>query len=128
MKVLLYFNPISGGGRGAKIAELLRAKLESSGLSVVVERSAPRYDPAQLESTLRSFDRLIVVGGDGTMRPLLPGLAATGVPVTMVPAGNESLFCRRFGMSSDPDTLVAVAIPKICGIAASRSQAPPIAR
>lgn len=106
MKVLVYFNPISGGGRGAKIAELLRKKLEASGMSVAVERSSPRYDLAALEATLRAYDRVVIIGGDGTLRPLLPGLAATGVPLTMIPAGNESLFCRRFGMSADPATLV----------------------
>lgn len=105
-KVLVLFNPISGGGRGQKLANEVRLALLSAGFEPLVESSQRAYPAGHLERALQSSIAAVVVGGDGTMRPLLRQLADSGVPVTMVPAGNESLFCRVFGMTTDPAHVV----------------------
>lgn len=113
-RVGLLFNPISGAGRSRKIASALAATLRERGYEAILQESRATYDQAALREFLGSLDALLVVGGDGTIRALLEALGTTGTPVYLVPAGNESLFARHFGMTRSPhDILAALAAGRI---------------
>lgn len=99
MKILLYYNPISGQGRSLRAATKLKPFLELEGYSVVMRNSK---DTQGLESLVKDIDALVVLGGDGTLMYLIPVLQATGTPVYKLPMGVESLFSKEFKMSSEP--------------------------
>jgi diacylglycerol kinase family enzyme len=58
----------------------------------------------------RSFDRVIVCGGDGTLNAVLPPLAGSGIAVGFLPIGTLNLLARDLGFTgeieSDIGTLV----------------------
>ncbi len=97
----ILFNPISGSGKGRALAEHLRHDAGEHGYDARVIESQPRYEKGALESITNGLEALVVVGGDGTLMPLLDGLSASRTPVIMYPAGNQSLFARTFHASSD---------------------------
>lgn len=103
----ILFNPISGGGRGATDAALIEARLTEVGIPSRKKMSQPEYEPAELRNFFQGLRSLVVVGGDGTLMPLLQPLAEMRLPVAMYPAGNESLFARWFQMTADREKLVA---------------------
>lgn len=100
-EVLVLYNPISGAGQGAKMAETFAAEFGKNGVNVTVRASSARYQPGELEQELAGKDLALVIGGDGTIMGTLSGLAYSKTPVYMVPAGNESLFSKLFEMSKD---------------------------
>lgn len=50
---------------------------------------------------------LVAVGGDGTVRRLLPWARQSGVTLAHLGAGNENLFARGFGLPRGPRELAA---------------------
>lgn len=54
-------------------------------------------------------DRLVAVGGDGTVRLALQAVAGTPIVLGIVPAGTGNDFARSFGLEPGTDLEVAVA-------------------
>jgi diacylglycerol kinase family enzyme len=50
---------------------------------------------------------VLVFGGDGTVREVAEGLANRRIPLCHLPAGNENLFARQFGMKIKPSAVLA---------------------
>ncbi|HMO18662.1 MAG TPA: diacylglycerol kinase family protein [Oligoflexia bacterium] len=92
----IIFNPRAGRGQAREIVERISVYFTAKGLKVRVRESERRYQEDDLNEYLRAIDSLIVVGGDGTIRPLLPRLSRLRVPVLLYPAGNESLVAKQF--------------------------------
>ena len=101
----ILYNPISGLGNGKALAQAIAAESESKGYEARVFESRPAYDAGVVDTMLNGLAAFVVVGGDGTLMPLLSSLARSKVPVTMYPAGNESLFARSFSASDDRSEL-----------------------
>jgi len=59
-----------------------------------------------LESTTRC---VVVVGGDGTIADVI-NEKPRGLPLAVLPAGNENLFARAFGFRNECDSLVAAIV------------------
>lgn len=106
-KVLIVFNPISSAGNTETLACELGKSLSDHGITVEVSESEKKMKSyMRIEAEIAAHDLLVVVGGDGTVRKLLPILGETNTPVYMVPGGNESLFARSYEMSTDPEDLL----------------------
>ena len=54
-------------------------------------------------------DRIVVVGGDGTVAPGAELAARLGVPLAVVPAGTANDFARAHGLPEDVDAAIALA-------------------
>ena len=78
--------------------ELIQTTKEDSGVSAATAAAA------------LGADLVIACGGDGTVRACADGLATTGVPLGIVPAGTGNLLCRNLGIPLDLGDAVAVAL------------------
>ncbi len=105
---LVIVNPASGRGRARLQAEALRNGLPESCQVDVVEtgQRGAAVELAARRST--GVDRMIAVGGDGTLNEVLSGLVSTGrsaqeLPeLGFLPAGTANAAIRAFGFSADP--------------------------
>lgn len=105
---LVIFNPVSGRGRGRVNAAILAERLSNSARVEVAETEA-RGSAAGL-ATIRGgdFDRVIAVGGDGTLNEVLCGLWALGLPAAetpelgFLPSGTANAATTAFGFEHDP--------------------------
>ncbi len=101
--VIVSVNPKAGAAsadnRVAHLVQLLRQE----GLDVAVLQKLDEVATAANrwfdEGRLRA---LIAVGGDGTAAELV-NRTATGLPLTVFPAGNENLLARHFGLGATPE-------------------------
>jgi diacylglycerol kinase (ATP) len=72
-----------------------------------------REDPGRRmarEALAHHVDLVLVAGGDGTVRAVCAGLAGSGIPVGLVPAGTGNLLCRNLGIPLDEDVAIEVAL------------------
>ena len=75
----------------------------------------PTEGPGHATELARSFShevrRVVVVGGDGTLREAAEGLQAAGRPVDLgfVPMGNANVIARELGIPLDPPRAVDLA-------------------
>lgn len=108
MRVLVLANERSGAGKARHLARVLVARLEEGGHAVLLVDPAAESasGTAGGDGSARVHgvppDAVVAVGGDGTIFHTLPALVRDGTPVYHVPGGNENLFAREFGMTSDP--------------------------
>ncbi len=114
-RLVVLVNPTAGGGRAdATWTALLRNEPRLAAARVV---AGPDADAAlaELEEVLRDgpADRLVVVGGDGTLSRVGDFLLkrdAPAPPLGLVPAGTGSDLARALGLPREPGAALAQAL------------------
>lgn len=108
----IIYNPISGNGSSKEKAYQAKAFFEQHGYRVAVLESKRSYQSAELATFLERLEFVVVAGGDGTLMPLLPAVAAARTPIYVLPTGTESHFSKQFEMSSSFDEILSRAKSK----------------
>ncbi|MCR4398433.1 MAG: diacylglycerol kinase family lipid kinase [Firmicutes bacterium] len=107
-RTLYIVNPVAGRGRSLRVWRELEAKLKEKGLP-----PDHRMTPGPLtvtgiteESVRRGYDRIVAVGGDGTVREIVSALVGSNVELGIVPAGTGNDFARTFGLPKTVDEVI----------------------
>ena len=105
MRCLIIHNPASGPSSDEIFAF-------THALSVAGDEICMRFIGAGMEATdatadARSFDRIVVSGGDGTVSNVLDCLRDTGVPILVFPSGTANLFFNNIGNAPEAAALAA---------------------
>jgi YegS/Rv2252/BmrU family lipid kinase len=97
MRVHVVANPVAGRGRVPALLEGLARELSRRGVAHdVYLTKAPRDATAHVASLAPdAFDRLAVIGGDGTLHEVVNGLDRLPWPVAVVPVGTANLVGRE---------------------------------
>ena len=103
-KVVISVNPKSGAvsaeGRVARLVGLLKEhRLEAVCYQDDLGPAAAEANRLHATGELRA---LVAVGGDGTAAELV-NRTPPGVPLALLPAGNENLLARHFGLGPSPE-------------------------
>jgi len=109
-KVLVSVNPTAGSTPAEvevrRLAELLRVRgFDTEGLTDLAE-VARRADRMHGQGALRA---LVSVGGDGTVAELV-NRTRPGVPITILPTGNENLLARHLGLRRSAEELAETIV------------------
>lgn len=99
--VALVVNPVGRGTRAAVDAVRAACRDAGQGEPLVLDTSLDDPGPGQAARALEAgAERVVVAGGDGTVRLVSRALADAGRPVTLgvVPAGTANLFARSAGL------------------------------
>jgi diacylglycerol kinase (ATP) len=104
------FNPtkVSDGFR-----DTLSERLEAAGWTQTLWLETSADDPGRgmtAEAVDAGVDRVIAAGGDGTVRIVADGLAGTGIPMGLVPAGTGNLLARNLGIPLKEAQAIEVAL------------------
>lgn len=95
-------NPVAGRGRGEPSALAIAAGLKGRGVSVDVHLTRARGEGAELAARRRpGTDLLVSVGGDGTLREVLEGVAGDAVPVAVFPLGTANVLALDLRLPRD---------------------------
>jgi diacylglycerol kinase (ATP) len=110
VRVLVIANPIAGGGRACGKTEALRRALSARGHEVEVFLTARGGDAALRARRIDGhLDRIVVVGGDGTLNEVLNGLVDPGrVPIAQLPTGTANMLGHELGLPGDPREAAAM--------------------
>jgi YegS/Rv2252/BmrU family lipid kinase len=110
LKILLVGNPISGGGRARRLAGRLARSLERRGHAVEMHLTGAAGEARRrAERIEKQLDRLVVVGGDGTLNEVLNGLEdPTAVPLCQLATGTANILAHDLKLPRRPEALAAL--------------------
>jgi diacylglycerol kinase (ATP) len=93
-------NPTSGRGLGARMAPVVRGRLESAGLTVDLYETTCAEDVGRTSAEViaSGADAVTLIGGDGTIHLGAQALANSGMPFGVIPAGTGNDFARGLGV------------------------------
>ena len=101
MRILVIANPISGAGRGRREAERLVPLLEARGHAGELALTTAAGDARQLAARAGGDppDRIVVVGGDGTLNEVVNGLDDPGaIPLAQLGVGTANMLARELAV------------------------------
>jgi diacylglycerol kinase (ATP) len=108
-RALVIYNPVAGGARGAAVSELAERRLRSAGFEVERQATVDRAGAAPLAAAAADrIDRVVSVGGDGTLREIVEGLGRERgrVEIGILPMGNANVVAHELGIPGEtPQTL-----------------------
>lgn len=104
MKITLIVNPKSGRGKALAIARSITTLLDQRSHRVRTLEFAS--DQELIHSEITDSDRVVIIGGDGTVHHLLPILAKTQTPMYHLGTGTANLISKEFGMFNSPAKVV----------------------
>lgn len=113
-RVAVVYNPVSGTGTGRGAA--VRVADACSRRGHVVELVPTRADVAVAETVRAAADgnadRLIVIGGDGTVTEAGAGMLESSrpVPLAIVPQGTANILALNLGIPRDTEDAIDVAL------------------
>lgn len=111
MQVAVVLNPVHG--RGVRAVALVRDGCRRRGWPdpLVHETTLQDGGTGQAAQALaQGAERMVVCGGDGTVRHVATALIGTGVPVGVVPSGTANLFARNIHTPGSLGAAVAGAL------------------
>jgi diacylglycerol kinase (ATP) len=109
---LVIVNPTAGGGRAGKLLPWLRERLERRPDARLRVTSRPGDAEAWAGGVTGAHDRVIAVGGDGTVQEIVNGLLADGSEaiIGIVPVGSGNDLARSLELPRDPATAWTAAM------------------
>jgi diacylglycerol kinase (ATP) len=109
---LVIVNPTAGGGRAGRLVPWLRERLEQRpDAELRVTRRAGEGESIAADAVSGGHDRVVAVGGDGTVQEVINGLlAGTGGQLGIVPIGTGNDLARSLGLPSEPAAAWTVAM------------------
>ena len=110
MKTLVIANPISGGGKGRRLADALTMQLRKRGIDVETFLTSAAGDAfRRAESLGEQIDRIVVVGGDGTLNEIINGLHdPSRTPIAQLPVGTANILAHELKLPRRPDQVAAM--------------------
>lgn len=96
--VLIIANPVSGRGRGARLAPRAEARLRELGHPVELAFTSKRGDARALAARAGDFGCVLAVGGDGTVNEILNGLPDAAPPLAQLPIGTANVIAKTFDL------------------------------
>ena len=105
MRILVIGNPIAGRGRAPRRITTLELNLCRAGHDVEVYLTTTSGDAGRRAAQVDGvIDRIIVVGGDGTLNEVLNGLPDPGrIPLLLLPMGTANVLARELGLPRQPE-------------------------
>ncbi len=108
--MLFLVNPNSGGGTTAPTLAALKDQVERHGGQTVLSQSSAHAQQEVRKALSAGYRRIVVGGGDDSLRDLLPSLLTRPCEVGLVPLGTFNNLVHALGISLDPETALALAL------------------
>ena len=96
--IMVLLNPHAAGGKAAALAEPMRLWLKQNSPQIALEMPDSVGNARLLIDALPPASRVVVVGGDGTLNQLLPGLLKGQHIAALVPFGSGNDTARALGL------------------------------
>jgi diacylglycerol kinase (ATP) len=101
LRTLVVVNPVSGRGRAREVAPAVVEALRAQGSVRTLETSRRGDAEAIARQNAGEVDRIVVVGGDGTLNEVVNGLDGRVVPLGQIPIGGANVLARELGIPLD---------------------------
>ena len=103
LKILFVINPVSGGKNKINWENQIREYFNTLPHNIEVFILTGKSDGASLQHHISRFapDRVVAVGGDGTIKSVAEQLLGTDIPLGIIPAGSANGMAKELGLPID---------------------------
>ena len=110
-RVLMVLNPISGGKDKSRITTHLQKLAKEKPFLLKIFETNGKDDKERLMEVMEneSFDRVLSVGGDGTLKLIAETLEDPTIPVAIIPAGSANGLAENLNLPDDIESLTRIA-------------------
>lgn len=111
-KVLMILNPISGSIDKTDIVDRIVSALNQEGIAYTIYKTTGKNDLAEMRKILdeQEFDRVFVLGGDGTLKMVAEALKNEVLPIAVFPTGSANGFSENLNIPEDLDSQIEIAL------------------
>ena len=112
MKILFVINPISGGKEKKDWESTIRQYFKESPHNMEFYLLSGAEDAGSVKYYIESVnpDRVVGVGGDGTIKLLAELLQNTNIPLGIIPAGSANGMARELEIPADIDVALDISV------------------
>lgn len=105
-------NPVARRGKALTVAAYILKLLDERPAGCTAHYTSGPGDAAATARTLAESgaERVLCVGGDGTVSEVMAGLANTGTSLGIIPAGTGDDFARSLGIPAEPGAALETAL------------------
>ncbi|MDD4352168.1 MAG: diacylglycerol kinase family protein [Candidatus Gracilibacteria bacterium] len=111
---MFYFiiNPVAGTGKFPELEMKFREYLEQFGIEGEFAKTISSGDGMHLARVglKKGYDKIVCVGGDGTVNELVNGIAGSDVLLGIIPFGKENTIAKALGIPSNWKDAVKVLL------------------
>lgn len=109
--LLIVHNPTAGNRRRALYPAVI-ARLEAAGCKIVVKETRGAGEGVEAARAASEFDRVVVVGGDGTFNEVINGVADLDdpPPLAIIPEGTSNVLAAEIGLPRRAGALADVIL------------------
>lgn len=110
-RAVVIYNPAAHSSPDPGLLSAIVRQVELGGFSVETARSLSPGDLTRFSARAvkDGADRVVVCGGDGSIREAAAGLAGTRVPLAVIPLGTANILAREMNLPPSPLLCAAVA-------------------
>lgn len=108
MSILFIVNPTAGKGKARELAPLIEKKCEENKIAYELRLTAAPGDGTSIAASgaREGFERIVAVGGDGTVNEVLNGIVGTSSALGVIPGGSGNDFIRSINENSEIETIL----------------------
>jgi diacylglycerol kinase family enzyme len=112
MKLLFVINPTSGGNSKEEWVTGIADYFKDSQDSYEWYEMQGQDDESSLKYWIDTYqpDRVVAVGGDGTLKFLAQNLLYSGMPIAFLPAGSANGMAKELGLPDGKPEAIAIAV------------------
>lgn len=112
MRLLFVINPVSGGKKKADHATLIRNFFKDRTETIEICILDGPASGQELKKTIRQWhpDRVVAVGGDGTVKAVAEHLLHTRIPMGIIPAGSANGMAAELSIPEDFEQAMQVIL------------------
>lgn len=111
-RVLFVVNPISGGIDKSEIIDHIKDKLKQAGSELYIFYTTGKNDKEEAAQVFQDFQphRILVAGGDGTLKLLAEIIKDRSVPIGLFPAGSANGLAENLQLSTSMKENAKIAL------------------
>lgn len=113
-KVILFYNPYSGNGMFKNNLDLIVARFQAAGKTIIPVRASHGDALERLleNSDIAGYSQIIAAGGDGTINICVNAMMKHNldIPLTIMPAGTANDFAYYFDLPTEIKPMIDIAL------------------
>ncbi|HKL35608.1 MAG TPA: YegS/Rv2252/BmrU family lipid kinase [Salegentibacter sp.] len=111
-KVLLIVNPISGNIDKENIIQSVETEVRKINAELQTYRTTGENDQKKIQNLVEEddFDRIIIAGGDGTLKQVAEALIDNETPIAIIPAGSANGLALNLGIPNNLKQQIQIAL------------------
>ncbi|GGZ51393.1 diacylglycerol/lipid kinase family protein [Mesonia mobilis] len=111
MQFLFIINPISGNEDKSHLLRMVKAELKTDD-KLTIFKTTGENDTEKIQQQLKkeNFDRVLVAGGDGTIKLAAEAMGENALPIGILPAGSANGLASDLDLPEQPKKFIPIAL------------------